>query len=149
MIMKGADLMLPGLASLSGLENLKKGDMMGVRVAGNPVPFALGTSLTNWQDIEMGGRRGKALSVTHLYGDFLTPIKPSEVPNVGFGSDVICALEGYEENFEDDSDDDEEDDDEELDFAGGTYVCIYEYKYNSQKGIVRYYCMYIYVYIKC
>jgi len=46
-VLKGADLMLPGLATTHGLEGMMKGEKMSVRVLGNPLPFAVGDSLVN------------------------------------------------------------------------------------------------------
>ena len=71
-------VLLPDTLPLD-LEGLVKDEKMSIRVRGNPHPFAVGSSLVNWEILQMGGLkgvlRGKALAVTHIYGDCLCPLK--------------------------------------------------------------------------
>lgn len=46
-LLKGADLMLPGLSTTRDLEGMEKGEKMSIRVLGNPLPFAVGDCLIN------------------------------------------------------------------------------------------------------
>ena len=116
-VMNGADLMLPGLATVDGLEGVMRDEKMSIRVVGNPLPFAVGISNCSWEGILTNGRKGKALCVSSVYGDCLCPLKAA--PNSGFGGSSIYALEGYEEASENSDDEDEEDDDEEGKTVGG------------------------------
>ena len=116
-VMNGADLMLPGLATVDGLEGVMRDEKMSIRVVGNPLPFAVGISNCSWEGILTNGRKGKALCVSSVYGDCLCPLKTA--PNSGFGGSSIYALEGYEEASENSDDEDEEDDDEEGKTVGG------------------------------
>ena len=105
-VMNGADLMLPGLASVDGLEGVMRDEKMSIRVVGNPLPFAVGISNCSWEGILTNGRKGKALCVTSVYGDCLCPLKAA--PKSGFGGSSIYALEGYQEVTENSDDDDDE-----------------------------------------
>jgi translation initiation factor 2D len=106
-IMNGADLMSAGIFDLTGLESLKEGSKVSIKIKGNPLPFALGDSLVNYISLASPGKkRGKALSVVHLYGDRLSGSVP---PNAGFGESVIYPTEdipNYE--LEEESSDEEE-----------------------------------------
>ena len=110
-VMNGADLMLPGLATVDGLEGVMRDEKMSIRVIGNPLPFAVGISNCSWEGILTNGRKGKALCVTSVYGDCLCSLKAA--PNSGFGGSSIYALEGYQEVTENSDDDDNDDDEKE------------------------------------
>ena len=127
-VMKGADLMIPGLGALQGLEGLLLGDKVAVRVRGNPLPFAVGVAAVGWEALAVKGqRKGVAMTVHHLYGDLITP--SGSVPNAGFGTSCIYAIASdtrtasgandYDDNDDDDGDasaasdkNDDDDDDE-------------------------------------
>lgn len=120
-LMRGADLMIPGLATNFGLEDLKEGSKACVRVVNNPLPFAVGDSNISWETISDGVRRkGKALSVLHLYGDLLCG---KSIPNDGFSLTRIyptidCDIPSSEIQYDNDDDNDDDDDDDEGSTAG-------------------------------
>ena len=98
-VLRGADLMLPGVCKSKIVDligfNLKEGDKACMRVAGNPLPFAVGDSLISSASLSAGKSTGRALSVLHVYGDLISTA--SVVPNSGFGPSRIYALEGFTE----------------------------------------------------
>jgi translation initiation factor 2D len=94
-IIKGADLMLPGLATYTGLEGCKENEKMCVRVHGNPLPFAVGTSLKTWESTENVVRKGRILSVLHSYNDCLSLSNKKSVSNSGFGGTRIYPIENF------------------------------------------------------
>ena len=87
-VLNGANLMLPGVATLSGLEDIQVGEVMCVRVIDNPLPFAMGRSGCSWEGIMANNRRGKAMDVFHCFGDCLSQmaggIHNNKGPNDGF-----------------------------------------------------------------
>jgi predicted RNA-binding protein (TIGR00451 family) len=74
-ILGGADLMTPGIMlSYNDQEVLQpsqfnKGDVFGIRIIGNEIPFAVGVTCLDHIQFQQG--RGKALEVFHVYGDAL------------------------------------------------------------------------------
>ena len=83
-ILKGADFMIPGFATLEGTEQIREKSKCCLRVIGNPVPFAVGTSLIDYRKLVVDrAEKGKALSVLHSWGDLISPKVP---PNEGFHS---------------------------------------------------------------
>lgn len=86
-ILGGADLMVPGVLSPTstecyGPDGLLVKKVMGVRVAGSPVPFAVGKcAATNTM---FGTGKGKALDVLHVYGDALWNLGSRIPPSPGF-----------------------------------------------------------------
>lgn len=93
-VLRGADLMLPGLVSGQDFSGLQKGDKVAVCVSGNPCPFAVGICETSETDISTGGMRGKAVSIMHTFGDELWRLGGSFAPNEGFGVSCIYAIDG-------------------------------------------------------
>jgi len=132
-LMKGADLMMPGLCcsklldKTNRLDELAIGEPVCIKVVGNPLPFAVGVSLINrttlasMRNDDGSIKKGKAVEVLHLYGDLITA--KGMVPNSGFGSSCIYAIDGKtlkeqqeeqteeEEQEEEEADDDNDDDD--------------------------------------
>jgi predicted ribosome-associated RNA-binding protein Tma20 len=101
-VLRGADLMIPGLcgSKIGDLvsSGLKEGDAACVRIAGNPMPFAVGRAAVSAEALATGARRkGVALEVVHVYGDLLLPPRLVVAPNSGFGSTRIYALAADEE----------------------------------------------------
>jgi translation initiation factor 2D len=98
-VLRGADLMIPGIckSKIAELQSagLKEGSKASIRVAGNPLPFAVGDSLVSGESLASGKLRGRAVTVLHVYGDLISTA--SVVPNSGFGPSRIYALEGYTE----------------------------------------------------
>nr|CEL65301.1 TPA: GM12258, related [Neospora caninum Liverpool] len=100
-ILKGADLMLPGIIwtlTLQGLETQKAEkaenpdgrslppgieamQVWSVRVAGNPLPFAVGCSAVSAASLQHLAGKGKALEMVHAYGDGLWQIGSQSSPN--------------------------------------------------------------------
>lgn len=106
-LLKGADLMTPGLFSTANLDGITVGEKLCVRVRGNPMPFAVGDSSVNWISLQKCPRRGKALSVLHVYGDLIASKSP---PNSGFRKTCIYSIDNQnDENINSDDDDDEQD----------------------------------------
>eukprot|EP01031_Cornospumella_fuschlensis_P027255 gene27255-32925_t len=108
-ILRGADFMAPGLASLAGLDGLMKGDKVCLVSSRNPLPFAVGLSLIDIKGTSVGkqGLQGKAMQVLHYYGDCLLP---EMRPNEGFTLTEILAVAraGGAEVAESDDDGDDE-----------------------------------------
>ncbi len=105
-IMNGADLMAPGVCSTDGLQGLMEGSKACIRIVGNPLPFAVGDSLVCYSAISAPGRKkGKAMTVLHLFGDTLSGSVP---PNSGFGQNVIYPIEDTPGYQLEDEDEDEE-----------------------------------------
>jgi translation initiation factor 2D len=98
-VLRGADLMIPGIckSKIADLQSagLKEGSKASIRVAGNPLPFAVGDSLVSGESLASGKLRGRAVTVLHVYGDLISTA--SVVPNSGFGPSRIYALEGFTE----------------------------------------------------
>jgi predicted RNA-binding protein (TIGR00451 family) len=100
-ILNGANLMLPGVATLNGLEDISVGEVVCIRVIDNPLPFAVGRSACSWEGIMTNNRKGKAVDVFHVFGDCLShmggAIANNKGPNDGFvlGAKFIKPLEGY------------------------------------------------------
>lgn len=98
-VLRGADLMIPGVckSKLVDLQacGLKEGQKVSIRVAGNPLPFAVGESLVSGSALCSGKLKGRAVTVLHVYGDMIAT--SGVVPNSGFGPSRIYALEGFVE----------------------------------------------------
>ncbi|XP_053993877.1 eukaryotic translation initiation factor 2D-like [Hylaeus volcanicus] len=95
-ILGGADLMTPGIM-LSNNDKLlypsqfNKGDVFGIRILGNEIPFAVGVTCLDHTLFQQG--KGKALEVFHVYGDALwvtgtdaSRILPKGILDMGVGS---------------------------------------------------------------
>ncbi|RQX67726.1 translation initiation factor sui1 protein, partial [Toxoplasma gondii CAST] len=100
-ILKGADLMLPGVIwslTLDGLERQRAkkrehGDgrtlpegievmqLWSVRVAGNPLPFAVGCSTVAAVALQHLAGKGKALEMAHAFGDGLWQLGSQSAPS--------------------------------------------------------------------
>ncbi|KAL5714678.1 hypothetical protein ACHQM5_016607 [Ranunculus cassubicifolius] len=92
-IIGGADLMFPGISiPEEGLPSFKPGESWAVKVPGNAAPFAVGTTTMSSSEALKAGLRGKALRITHTYGDSLwASVEGLYVPNAGFLQDVVLA----------------------------------------------------------
>jgi len=128
--------MLPGVMTINNLNGLQVNDHVSIRVYGNPWPFAVGYSSVGYESIALNRRNGKAMTVLHYYGDFLTQLafkgktnnsSQYSAPNSGFSIMSIYSLDGYietisikgDEENEDDDDEDEDDEEGENDAGGG------------------------------
>lgn len=87
----GADLMFPGIfIPEDGLPSFLAGESWAVKVPGNPVPIAVGATTMSSDEALKVGLRGKALRITHCYGDSLWgSVEGRYVPNAGFLEDVV------------------------------------------------------------
>jgi predicted RNA-binding protein (TIGR00451 family) len=92
-VLRGADLMLPGVHSVVGLEGLREGEKVCIKVIGNPLPFAVGYSETNEMMVKSPQRKGKAVSVVHFYGDELLGREGLVAPNAGFTARCVLPLD--------------------------------------------------------
>lgn len=107
-VLKGADFMVPGLATLEGLAGLKEREKCCIKILGNPLPFAVGESQVGFTYLNgPGEKKGKAIGVLHVYGDLLAH---KDVPNEGFTLQQIKPLAGSSTVEEDESDDDNDSD---------------------------------------
>jgi predicted ribosome-associated RNA-binding protein Tma20 len=119
-ILNGADFMIPGIATPQGLELLKEKSKCCLKIVGNPVPFAVGSSMLDYSTLtSVRTRKGKALTVIHSWGDFISPKIP---PNEGFKTTIqITPTEKMSEENEKsqiDYDPNEEDDDDNAEGTG-------------------------------
>eukprot|EP01036_Dinobryon_divergens_P027497 gene27497-36281_t len=92
-ILRGADLMLPGITSTSP-SFIKEKEKVAIKIAGNPLPFAVGECLIALSDSLINStadKKGKAVAILHYYGDLLAH---TVTPNSGFGSSVIYPVTG-------------------------------------------------------
>ncbi|XP_031397752.1 eukaryotic translation initiation factor 2D isoform X2 [Punica granatum] len=90
-IIGGADLMFPGISvPLEGLPSFTAGEPWAIKVPGNPAPIAVGATTMSSTEAIKAGLRGKALRITHHYGDLLWQSAESHfVPNAGFLEDMV------------------------------------------------------------
>ncbi|KAK1436649.1 hypothetical protein QVD17_02431 [Tagetes erecta] len=90
-VIGGADLMFPGInISAEGLPEFLAGEPWAVMVPGNPAPIAVGSTCMSRSEALNAGLRGKALKISHHYGDALWESAEGRyVPNAGFLEDVV------------------------------------------------------------
>ncbi|KAJ7982579.1 eukaryotic translation initiation factor 2D [Quillaja saponaria] len=90
-IIGGADLMFPGISVPGdGLPSFLAGEPWAVKVPGNPAPIAVGITTMSSSEALKAGLRGKALRITHYYGDLLwESVEGRYVPNAGFLEDAV------------------------------------------------------------
>ncbi len=122
-LLRGADLMLPGLATVSGLEGLQVREKVCIRIVGNPIPFAVGESICSYEGILANNRKGRGFAILHIFKDELWKTSGSIIPNDGFGDDMIYSIEkenigsmygddDHNHGIDDDDDDDDDNHDE-------------------------------------
>lgn len=111
-ISRGADLMLAGVvASYGGFENITKGQIMAVRLAGNRACVAIGTAALSSCDIADAGRKGKGIIIHHWYTDSMwslgdsseIPLMPDIIPHQQDGEelDIEAILSSIEDSERD------------------------------------------------
>ncbi|GFQ05798.1 eukaryotic translation initiation factor 2d [Phtheirospermum japonicum] len=90
-VLGGADLMFPGIQiPAEGLPPFSAGESWAVKVPGNPAPIAVGITTMSSQEALKAGLRGKALRISHYYGDTLwESAENCFVPNSGFFEDAV------------------------------------------------------------
>jgi translation initiation factor 2D len=104
-LLNGADLFLQGIIMPSdppegecplndaqGLDEFLVGSVRSVTVAGNPVPFALGTMAVSSREALRDGMKGRGLALIHSYGDLLWQMGDKVPPNEGFSPSQIHPL---------------------------------------------------------
>ncbi|RLN59576.1 hypothetical protein BBJ28_00000640 [Nothophytophthora sp. Chile5] len=93
-VLRGADVMLPGVVFTSAqeLDGLRKGELRAVYARGNPCAIAVGELLVDAADVERSGKKGRALKLWHCVGDALWLMGPQTVPNEGFLGDHVVSL---------------------------------------------------------
>jgi translation initiation factor 2D len=120
-VLRGADLMVPGICKSKIAElvacGVKEGDKVAIRVMGNPLPFAVGECLVGGAALGSGKLKGRAVTVYHVYGDLISTV--NAVPNGGFGPSRIYPLEGFAEPGAADEQSDASDDEDSDSDAGG------------------------------
>lgn len=86
-IYSGADLMLPGVLTppaQSGLPKygcaIQKDSIVGVNLSSNKAAIAIGCAAMNSAEMESSGRRGKCVSILHVYGDKLFTLEGTSSP---------------------------------------------------------------------
>lgn len=127
-VLKGADLMLPGVCQIMspvpGSDDILEGDKVCVKVLGNPLPFAVGDSVLSvsqslLQTTER--KKGRAMVPLQVFGDLLSG---SVVPNAGFeDSSLIRPIEDMSAIYGDDSDSGSDNGDEFVEGDHGTGIC--------------------------
>jgi translation initiation factor 2D len=94
-LLKGADLMLPGVIvpERDGLPRFTPGARLAVRVAGNAFPIAVGSATLSNVDAAAGGMKGKGMLIAHVFRDALWSFGGRTTPNAGFGLEEVgeCA----------------------------------------------------------
>jgi predicted ribosome-associated RNA-binding protein Tma20/translation initiation factor 1 (eIF-1/SUI1) len=91
-IVGGADLMLPGC--FTPLPSFKKGDLLAIRVCGNPCAIAIGEALLSSTEAQgTAGMKGRCLRSLLHFGDSLWDISGRIRPNDGFQGNSIIPIE--------------------------------------------------------
>lgn len=92
-VIGGADLMFPGIQiPPDGLPSFSAGQLWAVKVPGNPAPIAVGSTTMSSSEALKANLRGKALKISHHYGDTLWESAENPfVPNAGYLEDVVFA----------------------------------------------------------
>lgn len=110
-LIRGADLMVPGVIQRDSLAGLQDQEKCAIRIRGNPLPFAVGTACMDYSTIATA-RRGKAMEILHCYGDLLVPPNSVVLPP-GYLKEEVCPTETQQADSEDDGEDEEQEDEEE------------------------------------
>lgn len=93
-IIGGADLMLPGVLHLP---SFREGQLVSVRVAGNPSPLAVGVAIMSSEAAVACGMRGRGVRIMHHFGDALWEWAGRPRPNAGFAhGDVVTSIGVHE-----------------------------------------------------
>eukprot|EP00920_Eleutheroschizon_duboscqi_P042762 GHVT01101973.1.p1 GENE.GHVT01101973.1~~GHVT01101973.1.p1 ORF type:complete len:613 (+),score=96.10 GHVT01101973.1:1196-3034(+) len=101
-ILKGADLMLPGVIVPKGgfQPPFNRGDKFAVRVVNNRFPLAIGSTPVSSSDIARMGMRGRGVDVVHYFGDYLWQLGNKSVPNDGFAAKIVNASGDPDETYD-------------------------------------------------
>ncbi|EUD67900.1 hypothetical protein C922_01512 [Plasmodium inui San Antonio 1] len=101
-LMKGADLMIPGICKeVDNVEGLKVGSVWGVRVFNNPHLFAVGQCSVDYDSNNyFYDLKGKCLKVVHIFNDELWKLGSQTVPHSSFQAKIIDSVENVVDNFD-------------------------------------------------
>lgn len=100
-VLKGADLMLPGLVHpKGGFMDIKKGDICCIRVLQNQYPFSVGKCLMDSNQLNMIGLKGKCVECYHTFGDALWQLGNKIVPSPSFTLEEIKSNNYEGEHYE-------------------------------------------------
>ena len=97
-LLRGADLMLPGLLRPANHPyNLSRGQLRSIVARGNPAPLAVGEVAVDEAAAVAAGWVGKGVRVLQCYGDGLYGASDRVVPNEGFTAGKVEAVISTEE----------------------------------------------------
>ncbi|ANQ07509.1 Uncharacterized protein PCOAH_00018490 [Plasmodium coatneyi] len=101
-LMKGADLMIPGICKeVDHVEELKVGSVWGVRVFNNPHLFAVGQCSVDYDSNKnFYNLKGKCLKVVHIFNDELWKLGSQTIPHSSFQGKIIDSVENVVDNFD-------------------------------------------------
>ncbi|KJP89434.1 hypothetical protein AK88_00877 [Plasmodium fragile] len=101
-LMKGADLMIPGICKdVEHVEELKVGSVWGVRVFNNPHPFAVGQCSVDYDsNHNFYNLKGKCLKVMHIFNDELWKLGSQTIPHSSFQGKIIDSVENVVDNLD-------------------------------------------------
>lgn len=99
-ILRGADLMLPGVIQTPEGFDFLRGTALCIRAVGNPAPVALGFAAVSADEAVASKMTGKGLSVIHRYRDALWEFGGKGEPNEGFGERSVSAVSGALEEMD-------------------------------------------------
>ena len=105
-LVRGADLMLPGVGRIPGAQPFGVGKRFAVTVPGNPAPLAIGETCVG-SDEAASGSAGKFLLIRSCYRDGLWamaaahPARPPLLPNEGFLETGVVGVAGAGESVDD------------------------------------------------
>tara|TARA_B110000503_G_scaffold142907_1_gene241580 strand:- start:663 stop:2585 length:1923 start_codon:yes stop_codon:yes gene_type:complete len=110
-LLKGADLMLPGVGSAEDgpAGDFKKGQVVAISCPGNPLPFAVGEVQMSRTEF-LAAQSGIYVKVKTCVRDALWALaasqlgRPELTPNRGFGESEIVAVDGQGNRVENDED---------------------------------------------
>ena len=102
-VLKGADVLVSGMAHTDGLDELRVGQNVMVRVQGNPMAFAVGVTAAAGAEIcgaLANARALRAVTVLHTYNDVL--FKKQDLAYLpapeGFSATAVRVTEVYDED---------------------------------------------------
>eukprot|EP01084_Bolivina_argentea_P255484 429720_1 len=113
-ILRGADLMLPGVSrdthkyfkqntqlntiNAQDLNSIRVNDVFSIKIIGNPLPVGIGYSILSSRDICVNGAKGRFMKMMHIFRDQLWEFGGKVKPNIGFLSNIIKPLEISNDN---------------------------------------------------
>lgn len=109
-VLRGADLMLPGVSrdahryykrnkelntiNCANLDEIKVNTVLSIKIIGNPLPCAIGWSILTSKDITSNDNsKGRFMKMVHIFRDQLWDFTGKIKPNPGFLSNIIKPIE--------------------------------------------------------